>query len=109
MRRARTAGTQREVDRSGVMWPSGGTGEGEQPQRVVVGRAWLGLEDAEAQPVVQAQHLEAEGEVPDLRMVERLYLAAPVPEVVASPQAGELGAAGRDLDHQGGQVGGVRG
>jgi len=74
---------------------SGSAGESEQLQRVVVGRARLGLEDAEAKSVVEVQHLVAEGEVTDLGMVERLGLAAPVPEVVAPPQQGELGAAGR--------------
>jgi len=73
---------------------SGSAGENEQFQRVVVGRARLGLEDAEAKSVLEVQHLVGEGEVTD-GMVERLGLAAPVPEVVAPPQQGELGAAGR--------------
>jgi hypothetical protein len=44
-------------------------GESEQLERVVAGRAGFGLEDAAAKSVLEVQHLVAEGEVTDLRVL----------------------------------------
>ena len=66
--------------------------------------AGFGLVDGHPLAVGQVEHLVGQGELADLRMVERLGLPAPVPYVVPLPEAGELGAAVEQFRDQRGDV-----
>jgi len=59
----------------------------------VVAAAGFGLVDAHPLAIGQVEDLVGQGELADLRMVERLGLPAPLPYVVQLPEQSELWAA----------------
>lgn len=81
----------------------------EQHHRVVIGGVWLGVvrHHAVAGGAFQFHGLVAEGEVADVGVVEGFAAVGVALDVIALPQAGELGALEEEFTGEVGEVGGV--